>query len=429
MRFLYSDSGSVQRRDDKEPGKADSHTIQATVWLERDSLHKLLKQSTHPLMCACVKRLKVGGDRVSPYLWDLEPERSWGSNDRPVVPEDLAQLQEWADGDFEGTMFFFGDSGGVVDESSIIRNSRDAIHRLDFQERMELESLDVHLLSEAFRGLSNLATLVFEYAISSPGSRKLAQSGFVVHDPGIPWRCHVFHVLLQALSKAGVSPQEIIWQNECVNDDEEGLPIWAFNDLTLVIGHEQMIRLLSNLRVLHLEKTWENKRYSKMWFDDVVSDRALGRFIELCPQLEELHLEFGTGFPGLTRESLMGKPSDARLRKLTLKDMQIGMSQLGLCVSTNKFLEKVTLHDITLTTGYWFSFLDLLRADPPPLLQTFKLIEDHPDGGEGTAIVGAEAYDGGWSYTHSDVLDYIQGKTDINPPFVWERTMFEDVLD
>ena len=203
-----------------------------SVWLERDSLLQLLMYSKHALIRTSIKRLRIGGQRVSPYLWNGKPYAGWGGVDHHCVPKNLQQLHEWADGKFEGLPFTLRSGGCNVDRPSIISNAKDTVDRLEFQKRMELESLDIGLLSEAFRELPNLTSLLFEYTNSPPGSWKLAESGFEVYGTSIPWRCHVFQVIMQATSKAKCQPRKIVWQNEFVEDGEGGLPIWALNDIT-----------------------------------------------------------------------------------------------------------------------------------------------------------------------------------------------------
>ena len=282
---------------------------------------------------------------------------------------------------------------------------------------MELDFLDIDLLSEAFREMPNLMSLVFEYTHSPPGSWKLAQSGFEVYDSGIPWRCHVFQVILQALSKAKCKPREIAWQNESVVGGLEGLPIWALNDITpLLIDPNQMVHLLSNVIVLSLENIWGDITPPvNRHFDGIDPSQALSHIIESCPQLEELHLDFGEVYTGFTRENLMGKGSNAKLRRLTLECICIDAFQLALCITTNKSLERVRLALVFFEKGHWKSFLDHVKAKFSPSLKAFQLIDLDLTLGGPEVLVEDYCRNRGY-YEEEFALEYIQGKTDRFPP-------------
>ena len=387
-----------------------------SVWLERDSLNKLLEHSKYPLIRTHIKRLYIFGDRVSPYVWNGKPYVSGGLEvDHYYVPKDLQQLLDWADGNLEGQPLTLIPSSRKVDRPSTIINTKDIIDRLDFQKRMELESLDIELLSEAFRELPNLTSLLFEYTDFPPGSWKLAQSGFKIFGTGIPWRCHVFQVVMQAASKAKCKPREIAWHNQVIVEGLEGLPIWALNDITpLLISQDQMVHLLSNISVLSLQSISGNESHSEAHpFDDHVSNQALGHFIELCPQLEELYLGFPSHeeYSGLTREDLMGKALGAKLRILTFKSMSIDSSQLALCITTNKSLERVTLIFMYLTDGDWMSFLDQVKASSPPLLKNFNVIQRDTKGQYYNDLIDDCIRNGYDEDEDDDLLEYIKGDT------------------
>ena len=114
-----------------------------------------------------------------------------------------------------------------------------------------------------------------------------------------------------------------------------------------------MVHLLSNLSVLRLQSIWGKESYvTTRHFDNVVSNQALGHFVELCPQLEELHLEFEEEYSGFTRENLMGKAPGLRLRILTLQCLSIDSVQLSLCITTNKMLESVKVIFTYLTDSH-----------------------------------------------------------------------------
>ena len=123
------------------------------------------------------------------------------------LPETMEQLREAARGPVKMTRYkplFFDENkyltNPLVDANADgyylydVSECKAAVERLDYQKRMETESLDIALLSDAFRSLPNLVTFVFEYTNSSSGSWNLMETGFEVYEPGIPWRVHVFHV-------------------------------------------------------------------------------------------------------------------------------------------------------------------------------------------------------------------------------------------
>lgn len=93
-------------------------------------------------------------------------------------------------------------------------DAKAAVYRLDFQKRMEVESLDITLQSEAFKKLPNLVSFAFESFYASEGSVDLVRVGFKVSTGGIPWCIHVFYTLLQALARADRKPKKILWLNE-----------------------------------------------------------------------------------------------------------------------------------------------------------------------------------------------------------------------
>ena len=295
----------------------------------------------------------------------------------------------------------------VVDMHDFL-DIEDALDRRDFQKRMETEALDISMLSEAFSKLPKLAILNFEYTNDPPGSWDLTEMGFEVYDPGIPWRCHVFQNFLQALARAECKPQSIMWQNEGSRHVQgaEGLPIWALNDLNLLIDQKQMSRLLSNLRVLRLERTWHRLGLGMFAVDDALPDCALGNFVELCPQLEVLYLSFGDYYKGCTSRNLMGRKSHRNLRDLAFECLIIDLAELVDCLIRNESLERISLHHISLASGSWLTFLDDMRRTPLRRLRSLSLY------GLTTDIMGD---DWGWDGDQQDLLDYIHGKTQTNP--------------
>ena len=142
----------------------------------------------------------------------------------------------------------------------------------------------------------------------SPGRR--------AYTPTEHWRCLVFRLVMYALAKAGCSLKNMTWANKTFAEFPlEGLPIWAFTeDEAIRVSFGQKYRLLSNLRVLHLAKTWDIPLY----FDDyegftgaasfkyTCPDNALANFVEMCPQLEVLYLAMGGAYVGHTRRNLTG---------------------------------------------------------------------------------------------------------------------------
>ena len=295
-----------------------------------------------------------------------------------------------------------------MDDSREIEEAKEALERLDFQRQMETEALDIAMLSEAFSKLPKLVTLCFEYTDCSPGSWDLAEMGFEVYNPGIPWRCHVFQTFLQALARAECKPQRILWHNQGPYDADvnEALPIWAFNDLNLLMDQEQMSRLLSNLRVLDIQRTWFN--WPEVFaLDDILPDCALGNFVELCPRLEELCISFGFIHNGCTNRHLMGRKPHKNLRKLTFGNMSIDLDELIQCLVRNKSLELLSLENVTLASGGWPTFLNRLRGIPLRRLRSLDLLDLRTSSREGEIL--------GWLNNEQDLLDYIHGKTQTNP--------------
>ena len=296
----------------------------------------------------------------------------------------------------------------VLNISYEIEEAKDALNRRDFQKRMETEALDISMLSEAFGKLPKLAILNFEYTDEPPGSWDLTEMGFEVYDPGIPWRCHVFQTFLQALARAKCKPQSIMWQNEgsWQVQGAEGLPIWALNDLNLLIDQKQMSRLLSNLRVLRLERTWHGLGLGLFAVDDALPGCTLGNFVELCPQLEVLYLSFGHYYTGCTSRNLMGRKAHRNLRDLTFECLIIDLAEVVNCLIRNESLERVSLDHISLASGNWPTFLDELRGTPLRRLRSLDLFQL-------TTEFGGD--DWGWRCDEQDILDYIHGKTQTNP--------------
>ena len=123
------------------------------------------------------------------------------------LPETMEQLREAARGPVKMTRYkplFFDETkyltNPLVDANADgyylydVGECKAAVERLDYQKRMEIESLDIAILSDAFTSHPNHVTFVFEYTNSSSGSWNLMETGFEVYEPGIPWRVHVFHV-------------------------------------------------------------------------------------------------------------------------------------------------------------------------------------------------------------------------------------------
>lgn len=203
------------------------------------------------------------------------------------------------------------------------------------------------------------------------------------------------------------------------------LPIWAFNDIELLINTKQMAQLLFDLRVLRIEKTWRNLEISSTDdFDELLPNRSLGRFIDFCPQLEKYKLNLGHPYTGLKCENLMGLSSSRCLRELIFGELEIDIIQLAACVNSES-LRSVVLHRVTLVSGHWVAFLDMLRTEHPRNLQTFELRGVLTCSEEACAFTDEEYYgEWGWDHDQRHLVEYIQGKTDINPYYVWHRDLF-----
>ena len=202
----------------------------------------------------------------------------------------------------------------------------------------------------------------------------------------------------------------------------QALPVWAFNDIELLIDTKQMMRLLSDLRVLRIERTWEWSSWMDD-FDELLPNRSLGRFIELCPQLEEYKLALGYPYAGLKRENLMGLKPSRWLRELTFGELVIDIDKLAVCI-TFESLRSVVLDQVTLLSGHWVALLDILRTKHPPNLQYFELRKAFTFSDEASAFTNYHGCKWGWYHDQRHLIDYIQGKTKINPYYVWERELF-----
>ena len=193
-----------------------------------------------------------------------------------------------------------------------------------------------------------------------------------------------------------------------------------------------MVQLLSELRVLRIEKTWEGSSWTDD-LDELLPNRSLGRFIEFCPQLEEYKLALAYPHVGLKRENLMGLKSCRWLRELTFGELVIDIDTLAVCI-TFESLRSVILDHVTLFSGHWVALLDILRTKQLQNLQSFELRECSSSSDEAIAFTNDEdCCKWGWYHNQRHLIDYIQWKTKINPYYVWEREMFpwleEDVSD
>ena len=97
----------------------------------------------------------------------------------------MKQLREWEKGETHSVKIGGGEKSKYPSD---VERWRDPVARLEFQQRMGVESLHIRLLALAFGGLPNLATYIFGCTMNSLSSKESAETGFWVYGPGIPWR-------------------------------------------------------------------------------------------------------------------------------------------------------------------------------------------------------------------------------------------------
>lgn len=243
----------------------------------------------------------------------------------------------------------------------------------------------------------------------------------------MPWRCHVFQVVLQALAQAQPCPREIVVQNRDV--DEEGHPAWVFNDLDLLMSEHELSGIAQNLRVLRLYRVWSDYSHNG---DKVLNlqmhSGALGRFIECAPQLEELTLHFVDRCK-VPIEDIMGGSRLPRLRIVSLTNVVFEVTVLeSWLAGHSKTLEYIWLDRVVLALGHWISMLDMMRQQDFAQLRNLILLDVYTTGEEGARMLGedpvCDPHYWGWELEQGLLSDYIRRTTDTNPYIAYCKDCF-----
>lgn len=215
---------------------------------------------------------------------------------------------------------------------------------------METDGLDVELLTRALKNLAVLHAVVFDDRRRSPGVERKDNEGFSVFSAGVAWGCHVFQSVLQAIAEADCGPQTLVIRNQLYESEDEdireffdeGIPIWTFNDLDLLIPVHKMALLTKNLRILILNDLRTEDR------DAVINNPAyryltqpgsIGQFVESAPQLELLNIRFfKLEYPtsgGIRTECLTGAAQLPRLNTLIIGGLSIEATELAIGYSNS----------------------------------------------------------------------------------------------
>lgn len=352
------------------------------IWLERDSLQRLANISEHRYSIF-LTQITFGMHRLNPYTYNGEV---------PPDSDDLVRLHS---------------------EVETIARARRLVDHLEYQKKMEKEGLDIVLLSTAMRKLPKLSTVIFDSHPSIPvftQSVKISyEGGFNVVEPGPEWRRHVLQVGLQALARADCQPRTIMIDT---NEYEECfMPCWAFEDLSILIPMAGLRSLVHNLHTFIFDG---DVAYESM-LEYSLHGVALGRFLEHASQLEELHLRINGCFAEENSLSaLVGQGQYPRLRKFTLINYGTSTRELATWLPLHSSsLERIILQCLGLVHGQWDEFLDLLRTSSWLLLSHMDFYENSTFTSDGNEDF--------WISDHGSapLVDYLQGRTDINPYHVY----------
>lgn len=258
---------------------------------------------------------------------------------------------------------------------------------------------------------------------------------------GEAWRCHVFQSVLQAIAEADCGPRTLVIRNqlyEYENEDEqeikdEGIPIWTFNDLDLLIPYNKMAMLTKNLRILILEDLWTENRDAEVdnpAYRYLTHSGSIGRFVESAPQLEVLTIRFfKLEYPasgGIRTECLTGAAQLPGLKTLSIGGLSIEATELvNWLLKFSESLQHVRLFDMDLTKGHWIGLLDSLRRGNLGRLRCVRFRGLTVGGGHATWLSRTEEeMDWGWDRNQKELWDYVQYKTDQNPWLAHHREWF-----
>ncbi|KAL8794668.1 MAG: hypothetical protein Q9195_002743 [Heterodermia aff. obscurata] len=402
-----------------------------SIWLERDSLHKLVGYSEHPLYSQCITHITLATDRLNPYIykntaapcsgacapypWNTNKRAalcSGGCSSYPGNTREIKALYRRASATIDEEFL-----GSCYSEKAVTRAKR-LVEHLEYQKRMEKEELDVVLLSKAMKKLPNLAHIVFDSATSPPECAQLSLDGFHILDPGSAWRRHVLQIGLKALTNAGSRPQSIVIINR---DDwcEYHTPSWAFDDLDLIIPKTGLCALVQHLRIFCFAGTME-AQYSEQ---NSLHEGAIARFLENAHQLEQVALRVSGVIRGDTLRPLLGDIQYRRLREISLCRIETRKKELtSWLLMHSNLLEIIRLGDVTILQGDWVSFLDTMRPKPWPRLSHISLYKVdvlEPDG---------EITPMDWLHGSPPLVDYVQKKSHTNPYYVYHPGWFPELF-
>ena len=383
------------------------------IWLERDSLEKLVAYSEHPLYSQCITTIRFATWRLNPYIYNrIEGEDGWTWHPRNA--RDIGALYQQAN-----TTIDEESARSCPFEKNMILWSKHLVQRLEYQKIMEMEELDVSLLSKAFEKLPRLAHVAFDNGRIPYESKQLTQDGFDLTNPGPEWRRHVVQVGLKALANAGCKPTSIIILN-----DGSGYrygPSWVFDDLDVVIPQAKLRALVQNLRQFRVDGTADLEIGSRIQYEG-----AIARFLENASLLETIIMKnvderHGLIHPyrGDTVRPSLGYLQYRRLRTIVLVEMLFRERDLATWLLMHSdSLKTISFCDVTLTQGQWDSFLDTLRSKSWPRLSHIDLNKVTVEDSAG------KVYSWDWANGSRLLIDYIQKKSDTNPYQVYPPDRF-----
>lgn len=296
--------------------------------------------------------------------------------------------------------------------------ARYLVEHLERQKRLEMEGMDVVILSTAMKSLPKLAHIVFDDGYRAPESNQLAMEGFAILEPGPAWRRHVLQVGMQALVQADIKPRSIMVDKGSKVDHYT--PVWAFNDISMIIPHTHLRALVQNLRVFHFDGNINDLA------DDFIGrlpDEALGRFLENANQLEDISLSVPCSVAEDHLGLLVGQAHFPKLRKVTMNDMMFYHRDLAAWLSMHSTtLKSIQLECVCLVAGHWHYFLDSLRTQHWPALSSFELTD------VSTQDTDSPLEFWGWEYGSTPLVDYLQRRSETNPYHIYHPGWFPELF-
>ena len=385
------------------------------IWLERDSLRKLVGYSEHPLYSQCIKHVTFATDRLNPYFFNEggAPNPDGGLRDVKKARDIVALYQQ-----ANATIYDEYARSHPTEKETTIRAKR-LVERLEYQKRMEKEELDVMLLSKAFKKLPRLADIVFDNENSPFEATQLALEGFDFDDPGAAWRRHVMQIGLKALANAGCKPTTIMVLTDRLRDRYS--PSWAFDDLSLAIPKVELSALVQNLRLFRFDGTMD----MEIERENSLYEGAIAQFLENASLLEHIFL-YSVGEIYKDRDTVspfLGRLQYRRLRTIGLSKMFFCERDLATWILMHSdTLEAIDLSNDCLIEGDWVDFLDSLRSKSWPQLSyiRLKMVSVEDSAGDFTL----------WNWEHGSLplVDYVQKKSDTNPYLVYHPGWFPELF-